>query len=49
MAGRVEESVWDERREWIRRQRESGLPVARFCRDKAEQARLRNATRRILS
>lgn len=24
MAGRVEESVWEERREWIRRQQESG-------------------------
>jgi hypothetical protein len=33
MAGRVEESVWEERREWIRRQRESGVSVARFCRD----------------
>lgn len=33
MAGRVEESVWVERQEWIRRQRESGLSVAHFCRD----------------
>lgn len=33
MAGRVEESVWEERQEWIRRQRESGLSVAHFCRD----------------
>ena len=33
MAGRVEESVWGERQEWIRRQRESGLSVAQFCRD----------------
>ena len=33
MAGRVEESVWEERREWIRRQKESGLSVAQFCRD----------------
>ncbi len=33
MAGRVEESVWEERREWIRRQQESGLSVAQFCRD----------------
>lgn len=33
MAGRVEESVWAERREWIRKQEESGLSVARFCRD----------------
>lgn len=33
MAGRVEESVWEERREWIRRQAESGLSVATFCRD----------------
>ncbi len=33
MAGRVEETVWEERREWIRRQQESGLSVAQFCRD----------------
>ena len=33
MAGRVEESVWEERREWIRRQEESGLSVAQFCRE----------------
>lgn len=33
MAGRVEESVWEERWEWIRRQQESGLSVAQFCRD----------------
>lgn len=33
MAGRVAESVWEERREWIRRQQESGLSVARFCRE----------------
>ncbi len=33
MAGRVEESVWEERREWIRRQQGSGLSVAQFCRD----------------
>ena len=33
MAGRVEESVWEERREWVHRQQESGLPVAQFCRD----------------
>jgi transposase-like protein len=33
MAGRVEESVWEERGEWIRRQQESGLSVAQFCRD----------------
>jgi transposase-like protein len=33
MAGRVAESVWEERREWIRRQQESGLSVAQFCRD----------------
>ena len=25
MAGRVEESVWEERQEWIRRQQESGV------------------------
>lgn len=28
MAGRVEESVWEERREWMRRQQESGLSAA---------------------
>lgn len=33
MAGRVEESVWAEREEWIRRQEESGLSVAQFCRE----------------
>jgi transposase-like protein len=33
MTGRVEGSVWEERQEWIRRQRESGLSVAQFCRD----------------
>ncbi len=33
MAGRVEESVWGERREWIRRHQESGLSAAQFCRD----------------
>lgn len=33
MAGRVAESVWDERREWIRKQQASGLSVAQFCRD----------------
>jgi hypothetical protein len=33
MAGRVEESVWAERREWICKQEESGLSVAQFCRD----------------
>ncbi len=34
MAGRaVRGTMWDERREWIRKQRESGLSVAQFCRD----------------
>ena len=33
MAGRVADSVWEERRDWIRRQQESGLSVARFCQD----------------
>ena len=34
MAGRtVRDAMWDERREWIRKQRESGLSVAQFCRD----------------
>jgi hypothetical protein len=33
MAGRpVREAMWDERQEWIRKQRESGLTVAQFCR-----------------
>ena len=34
MAGRtVRDEIWNERREWIRKQRESGLSVAQFCRD----------------
>jgi len=33
MAGRVAESVWEERREWIRKQQASGLSVAQYCRD----------------
>ena len=34
MAGRtVRGTMWDERREWIRKQKESGLSVAQFCRD----------------
>lgn len=34
MAGRtVRDEMWNERREWIRKQRESGLSVAQFCRD----------------
>lgn len=33
MAGRVAESVWEERREWIVSQKASGLSVAQFCRD----------------
>ncbi len=33
MAGRVEDSVWSERQDWIRKQEESGLSVAQFCRD----------------
>jgi hypothetical protein len=34
MAGRtVREAMWDERREWIRKQRESGMSVAQLCRD----------------
>ena len=33
MAVRVEESVWEERGEWIWKQQESGLSVAQFCRD----------------
>ena len=33
MSGRVEESVWAERQDWIRKQEESGLSVAQFCRD----------------
>ena len=35
LAGRVEESVWEERREWIGKQQESGLSVAQFCRDQS--------------
>ncbi len=33
MAGRVADSVWVERQEWILRQKESGSSVAQFCRD----------------
>lgn len=33
MAGRVEDSVWSERLDLIRKQEESGLSVAQFCRD----------------
>ena len=34
MAGRtVRDEMWNERREWIRKQRESGVSVAQFCRD----------------
>ena len=33
MSGRVEESVWEERREWIRKQEASGLSAAQFCRE----------------
>lgn len=33
MAGRVEDSVWSERQDLIRKQEESGLSVAQFCRD----------------
>lgn len=33
MAGRVDESVWEERREWVRKQEDSGQSVAQFCRD----------------
>jgi transposase-like protein len=37
MARRVVESVWDERREWVQRQQQSGLSVAKFCRDNGLQ------------
>jgi hypothetical protein len=33
MAGRVDQSVWDERREWIRKQQASGLSMTQFCRE----------------
>ena len=33
MAGRVADSVWEERRDWIGRQQESGLSAAQFCRE----------------
>jgi hypothetical protein len=33
MSRRIAESVWEQRREWIGKQQESGLSVAQFCRD----------------
>lgn len=33
MGGRLDQSVWDERREWLQKQRDSGLTVAGFCRE----------------
>lgn len=38
MAGHVvQEAMWDERRQWIRKQRESGLSVAQSCRDRGSR------------
>ena len=39
MAGRIEESVWEERRAWIDKQQQSGLSVAQFCREHGLHAR----------
>jgi hypothetical protein len=33
MGSRLDESVWDERREWLDKQRSSGMSVAGFCRE----------------
>lgn len=33
MGRRLEDSVWDERRDWIQRQASSGTSAARFCRE----------------
>jgi len=39
MSGRIEESVWEERRAWIAKQQQSGLSVAQFCREHGLHAR----------
>ena len=33
MSGRIEASVWEERRAWIGKQEASGLSAAQFCRE----------------
>jgi hypothetical protein len=33
MGSRIDQSIWDERREWLQKQRGSGLSVAGFCRE----------------
>jgi hypothetical protein len=33
MGRRIDESIWNERRELLYRQATSGMPVARFCRE----------------
>lgn len=33
MSRRIDQSVWEERREWIERQARSGFSAARFCRE----------------
>lgn len=33
MGRRIDQSVWDERREWIEKHQKSGLSVTAFCRD----------------
>lgn len=33
MGRRLEDSVWEERREWVQRQASSGMPAARFCQE----------------
>lgn len=33
MSGRIDASIWEERQGWVRRQQESGLSAARFCRE----------------
>lgn len=39
MSGRIEDSVWEERRAWINKQQQSGLSVAHFCREHGLHAR----------
>ncbi len=33
MGRRLEDSVWEERREWVQRQASSGMSAARFCQE----------------
>lgn len=33
MSGKIDPAIWEERQGWVRRQQESGLSAARFCRE----------------